>query len=676
MKKLTILTLATTVLTLVGCGVTPSDCSHNYQRVDLVEPTTTQAGKEVFECELCEASYSNEIPKLDEVNYTLSKIEASCETAGYDVYTSSEYGTYKVQTADKLDHTNYGGLCDLCYNSINNFHFFEEDITKIYNGGGYPRLYELQDGTWLCGFDTAGFIGVVRSDDQGATWDTSLVCASTHSAYACANVAFHQFENGDILCAYRAIGKESDPYGRYIQCTISKDNGYTWEFHSTIEDNYNLGFSKEAVDNAVKNEGRLGFFEPHFGMINDKLTVMYADDFTTMLENKRENQALNYETQYIVAREWDGSKWSDRKIILDGTKKKSVDIIYDYSRDGMPVFTQMHNGTYVLAVEGTYRRNPAYGNNPFIILLSYSKDGVKWSDPVEVYVPKISGAKASAPYICVTSDDRLVISFQTDEDCVVAGRGFGDGVSVMKTIISDGTPVEKISKRNFFEAQNVFSTPVGYVSSWNGMMMKDDVIYCVTGSNYPSSGIYMNSAPVPSLDEVGTDYTEVQSSGYTTRNGKFAQLKNGWLMSKLNNSLLTFDNQEVENGSISIDMIPFFYNDCGLVFKATSSYQSYWETPGNSYYVLLINYIGDVLLGKIDDAGRWSLLDNSTVLMPDFNRNKVYNLKVVLEHSLIECYVNDELLITYEDSSTLTGTGVGVRAGLSGVLFKDLVCTQ
>ena len=81
-------------------------------------------------------------------------------------------------------------------------------------------------------------------------------------------------------------------------------------------------------------------------------------------------------------------------------------------------------------------------------MLSYSKDGINWSTPVEVYVPQGTGSKASAPYICVTSDDRLVISFQTDEDSVAAGTGIGDRVSIMKTIISDGTPVDKLTKDN------------------------------------------------------------------------------------------------------------------------------------------------------------------------------------------------------------------------------------
>ena len=389
----------------------------------------------------------------------------------------------------------------------NNLNFDLNNVIQISFFGAYPRLYILNDGTWLCGFDT-GKIYVTRSSDMGNTW-SEPVLASLHDEYACANVAFYQFDNGDILCAYRALGKDK----KEMHCTLSKDGGLSWEYHSTIEDNYRtaleLGKTIEDAKEALKNEPRIGFYEPHFGIINNKLTVMYADDFSPMLTNVRGDIALNYETQCIVSRTWNEimKTWENRQIVLDGTIPK-VSGINEYSRDGMSVFDQLSDGTYVLVIEGTYRRTEQYGNNPFIILLSYSKDGINWSDPVEVYVPKGNGTKAGAPFLCVTSDDRIIISFQTDEDSYEHGKGIGDSVSIMKTIISDGTNVENITIDNFSEAVNVFDLCPGDLSNWNGMYIHNDVLYCVSGirgttqlNSTKLSGIYMTSSLIPELEK-------------------------------------------------------------------------------------------------------------------------------------------------------------------------------
>ena len=42
-------------------------------------------------------------------------------------------------------------------------------------------------------------------------------------------------------------------------------------------------------------------------------------------------------------------------------------------------------------------------------MISYSKDGENWPNPTEVFVPKNNGSKVSAPYICITDTDQLII---------------------------------------------------------------------------------------------------------------------------------------------------------------------------------------------------------------------------------------------------------------------------
>ena len=117
-----------------------------------------------------------------------------------------------------------------------------------------------------------------------------------------------------------------------------------------------------------------------------------------------------------------------------------------------------------------------------LLLISYSKDGINWSNPVEVYVPKNDGSKCSAPYICITENNQLIISFQTDEDSITNGY-IGDLYSIMKVIISKpGIKIEDINKDSFYAVVNNNNSPIGGQSLWNGMMLLENRIYtCSSG---------------------------------------------------------------------------------------------------------------------------------------------------------------------------------------------------
>ncbi len=644
---------------IIGCN----KCNHDYELINSLDPTTTADGYKEYQCSNCIETYQDKIPLLSKDNYTVTSSRATCEKDGYDYYNSEKYGSYTVKTKDKLLHTSYGGFCMECEEYINNFEFTFETIINVYGSGGYPRLYELNDGTWLCGFDSGGKIWVVASHNQGQTWESNLTQASFHNDYTCANVAFYQFENGDLLCAYRAIGKSYDPYGRYIHCSISKDNGKSFQYHSTIEDNYALGFSREHVDSTIQSYSNIGFYEPHFGIINNELTVMYADDFSPMAENVHGDKNLNYQSQYLISRVWDGTNWVNRKIIMNGAIQKTVGGITEISRDGMPVFDQMHNGTYVVVFEGTYRRADANGRRQFEILLSYSKDGETWSNPIEVYVPNQFGSKASAPYVCVTSDDRLVISFQTDEDSIAAGKGIGDNVSIMKTMISDGTPIEELTKYNFYDAQNVFLTEPGKLSAWNGMMMKDDVIYCVSGTN---TGIKINSCPVPKLIDVAS-YNDKEIGNNNELNlieGSIVSLESTWMKAKENNNFATLKNTDLDKGTITTNIIPAHSKNAGIIFKYDSSI--------NSYYYFYIDEYGMLYLSKYEDNVE-SVLDSSNFLLEYecYKKFNQYDFEVVFEDGFITCSILGDEVFVVEDSS-IDGNEVGIKATGPTALFKNL----
>ena len=486
----------------------PQCDEHSFHLDSKIDPSESQDGKIINQCGLC--SYKQEIiiPKLDSSNYIVTNLTASCDHGNGKRYYSEEYGEYIVDDNERTLHTVYGDRCETCNQLVGEFNF--ENFTS-FTAGGYPRLYRLSEywnNAWLLGADNGSII-LKRSENEGETWGSTKTIASK-SGYALANVDFFELPNHDIICSYRAIGNGSGTnYLRKICYSISRDGGLSWEAGGDIVDNYTLaiesGHSESELRLLMAGEGRLGFFEPYVDYINNVPTVIYADDFTPSLEKVVGSAtSQNYRAQYLMSQTFDIEEetWSTTRVkIMDGSVKKSPTgsgLDARISRDGMPVFTRMKDGTYVLVFEGTYRDsdyNQLTGKSlseyhPFEILMSYSKDGVTWSNPVEVYVPKNNRSKASAPFICVNDKDQLIISFQTDEDAVNSGY-VGDSYSVMKVMVSKpGVNIENINKDSFYAVTNVNNTPVGSSSLWNGMMLHEGKLYtCSSGNKIKVSDI-------------------------------------------------------------------------------------------------------------------------------------------------------------------------------------------
>ncbi len=333
-----------------------------------------------------------------------------------------------------------------------------EKSRSIFMGGGaYPRMYQLRDGTLLCGFDASlgapnARIAISRSEDGGKSWSYPQAAAEL-KGYDCANANFIQMDNGDILLAYRAI-KGGENIDAKLLCSISHDGGKTWQFHSTIIETYGKG----------------GVWEPHFIMIGEKVAVFYAND----------SQAAMGDTGYqnIEFRLLTGDTWGETHIASGGNETKS--------RDGMPVVDRLSDGRYVMVVEAN-----AFPDYVFIVQIKFSPDGLDWSDPLKtIYVPSKKGAgkKAGAPYIAVLPGDVLAVSFQTDEDA----SDSGDHVSVMKVITSSDLG------KTWSEPFAPFNIPDGRSAIWNGLYWANDQLFALTSANYPAGGIYLRTATLPS----------------------------------------------------------------------------------------------------------------------------------------------------------------------------------
>lgn len=338
----------------------------------------------------------------------------------------------------------------------------DAETIKVTSSGSYPRLYQLRDGTLLCGIDNKCFI----SNDDGSTWSTGYTYGVNTNVgsfrLAVANSAFHELEDGTILVAYRATGYIAPKQARFctrIQVSQSKDGGKTWTYHSLIAEHID--------ENGESN----GYWEPHFGLIDGVLTCFYAND------------GLNYEKSYqhIEFRQWINGKWSEPTIASNGIDHKS--------RDGMPVWQQLSTGKYVLAIEGWVPDGYA-----LCIQLLYSDDGYNWSEPVIVYRAK-NGA-CGAPYVVELPTGQLLVSFQTDENFEGDERL---GECRMMCMISDGTPVEYITAANFSPIENVFNTPAGSHSLWNGLYVSDKYLYACTGTNAGLKGILIKRISLEEL---------------------------------------------------------------------------------------------------------------------------------------------------------------------------------
>ena len=245
--------------------------------------------------------------------------------------------------------------------------------------------------------------------------------------------------------AYRATSGCDDNKNKCytsLNVNVSNDEGLSWKYHSKIIEN----------TMSSKRENR-GYWEPYLGLINNNLTVFYAND----------SKSSNW--QNIESLTWNGSSWTNKQIISNGKSHNS--------RDGMPVWTRLSNGTYALVMESSkYRRN-----HPFVIQLLTSKDGVKWSNPKDIYIPNSKGSKASAPGLVELPNGQLVVSFQTDED----SNKKGDIYSICKTIYSDGTNIELVTKNNFSKSETVFTTTSGM---WPAIHYNNNWLYVAGGDKF------------------------------------------------------------------------------------------------------------------------------------------------------------------------------------------------
>ena len=303
---------------------------------------------------------------------------------------------------------------------------------------GAARFIRLGDGTQVVACGAAEGIRTRVSVDGGETWQYEQI-AVPNDGRSLANYWFCE-SGGALYLAYRAIGDTPDGYYTSLRVHVSGDGGRSWRFHSIITENLEPAHNFNGV------------WEPCLGEMNGKLVCFYANDGTAVTDR-----------QNIESLTWDGNEWTDRTVVSDGQKHDS--------RDGMPVWTALSDGGYVCVIESTKYRDAGY---PFVIQMLYSKDGVRWSEPKDIYIPAEKNSKAAAPGVCELPDGRLAVTFQTDEDKAEKG----DAGSVSKLICTvRKIPGPLLGRCSFTTPKKLFPEEYDGCSLWGAVGCFDGALY-------------------------------------------------------------------------------------------------------------------------------------------------------------------------------------------------------
>lgn len=252
-------------------------------------------------------------------------------------------------------------------------------------GSEYGRMFQLKNGDWLAVYtilrndgykqdpDGGRELQISRSRDNGETWIE--VATITDPGRDLDNGQMIQFNDGTILLAARSV-RWQESY--HLPVYKSTDNGHTWTYLSTIDFN-------EGTPGSLGNPDK-GVYEPHFGFLADgRLAVMYANE-THVTESPSYSQIIS---QKISAD--NGATWGDE--IWVAAQQGAA-------RPGMPVWTRMENGQYIVVFEicgGTQDCNVFY---------KISEDGITWSDGIGTQIPDQLGG----PYILSLADGRLLVT--------------------------------------------------------------------------------------------------------------------------------------------------------------------------------------------------------------------------------------------------------------------------
>ncbi len=253
-------------------------------------------------------------------------------------------------------------------------------------GADYPRALRLTDGSWLCtytGYEKGnrGYLAgprggtrifVDKSAGGGKSW--KQIAMLSDPGRDLDNGEMIQLPDGSILLATRSV-RWQESYR--LPVYRSTDNGKTWKYLSDIDSN-------EGKSGQLGHPDK-GVYEPHFYQLGPHtLAVMYSSE-KHVVENPTYSQIISEKLSHDNGATWGKEIWVAAKT--------------GGYRPGMPVWTRMKNGKYIVTFE-------VCGPDNCRIHSKTSHDGIRWPSGLGTVVPSEIGA----PYVLALKDGRLILT--------------------------------------------------------------------------------------------------------------------------------------------------------------------------------------------------------------------------------------------------------------------------
>lgn len=354
----------------------------------------------------------------------------------------------------------------------------------VFNGGGYARVMELQDGRLMACCEWAG-IRISYSTNKGQTWkDPVTIVSNTNNIPNCVPDMI-QLRDGTIIVAYnpRPATPYTDDRRFSIRLKRSTNNGHTW--------------SKEIVVYDGGSTFENGCWEPCLlELPSGELQLYFADESP---------YDKNADQQISICRSFDkGLTWS-----------KPACVSYRAGfRDGMPVPVLLSDSTTIaVAIEDN-----GWGYNDFLPTIVRNPISRNWSSFVSAsssYRTKAVDYKicpmatGGAPYLRVLPNGETVLSHQSPYN--------HSGKPDMYVYVGNN------QARNFKAMSSPFPVPQDQQALWNSLAVIDTgVVVAVSGY---SGGIKMvkgypkHQLEVPYGHPV-VDGTRTNSEGYFSTRGE------------------------------------------------------------------------------------------------------------------------------------------------------------
>jgi hypothetical protein len=257
-------------------------------------------------------------------------------------------------------------------------------------GSEYCRLLKLSNSKWLAVYTVSynkGYLlepnaglqlEIAQSNDNGQHW--KKISLISDPGRDLDNGELTLLKDGSLRLACRSVRWQQS---YRLPVYKSTDRGKSWKRISVIDAN-------EGKPGELGNPDQ-GVYEPHMlQMDNGDLAVMYASE-KHILETGHLPQVVSQRISKDMGKSWG----------------EEVPVVFSYpnnlSRPGMPVWTRMKNGKYILVYEicGTEKCN---------IFYKISDDGIKWESGFGNYVGGNGG-----PFIVSLDNGQLILTSNTGE---------------------------------------------------------------------------------------------------------------------------------------------------------------------------------------------------------------------------------------------------------------------